>query len=95
MCILCVFLFQCVLAAIIVVALKGMFKQFSELKRLWNISIIDFVSHFFSICLPLSLYFSYFVVKLSYILLELYPIWSLLGFVWENLLTFDLCKLTK
>ena len=36
--------FQCILAAIIVVALKGMFKQFAELKRLWNISIIDFVS---------------------------------------------------
>lgn len=33
---------NCILAAIIVVALKGMFKQFAELKRLWNISIIDF-----------------------------------------------------
>ncbi|XP_070193261.1 prestin-like isoform X3 [Littorina saxatilis] len=34
---------NCILAAIIVVALKGMFKQFAELKRLWNISIIDFL----------------------------------------------------
>ncbi|KAL8593380.1 hypothetical protein ACOMHN_061420 [Nucella lapillus] len=33
---------NCVLAAIIMVALKGMFKQFAELKRLWNISLIDF-----------------------------------------------------
>ncbi|KAL8599589.1 hypothetical protein ACOMHN_065198 [Nucella lapillus] len=33
---------NCILAAIIVVALKGMFKQFAELKRLWGISTIDF-----------------------------------------------------
>lgn len=33
---------NCVLAAIIVVALKGMFKQFAELRRLWHISVIDF-----------------------------------------------------
>ncbi|XP_050412379.1 prestin isoform X2 [Patella vulgata] len=31
-----------VLASIIIVALKGMFKQFLDLKRLWSISIIDF-----------------------------------------------------
>ncbi|XP_012935752.1 prestin isoform X2 [Aplysia californica] len=33
---------NCILASIILVALKGMFKQFAELKRLWNISVIDF-----------------------------------------------------
>lgn len=27
------------------VALRGMFRQFAELKRLWNISVIDFVSN--------------------------------------------------
>ena len=37
-------LLQCMLAAIILVALKGMFKQFAELRRLWEISFIDFVS---------------------------------------------------
>ncbi|XP_076469470.1 prestin-like isoform X2 [Babylonia areolata] len=39
---------NCILAAIIIVALKGMFKQFLELKRLWNISIIDFSVWFVS-----------------------------------------------
>ncbi|XP_025107659.1 solute carrier family 26 member 6-like isoform X3 [Pomacea canaliculata] len=33
---------NCILASIIVVALRGMFRQFAELKRLWNISVIDF-----------------------------------------------------
>ncbi|GFR60242.1 sulfate transporter-like [Elysia marginata] len=33
---------NCILASIILVALKGMFKQFLELKNLWRISIIDF-----------------------------------------------------
>ncbi|XP_076448309.1 prestin-like [Babylonia areolata] len=34
---------KCILASIIIVALKGMFKQFGELKRLWSISLIDFM----------------------------------------------------
>ncbi|GAB1604820.1 sulfate transporter-like isoform X1, partial [Argonauta hians] len=33
---------NCVLAAIIIVALKGMFRQFNELHRLWGVSKIDF-----------------------------------------------------
>ena len=37
------FFFQCVLAAIIIVALKGMFRQFLELPQLWKLSKIDFV----------------------------------------------------
>ena len=35
---------QAVLAAIILVALKGLFKQFTVLKYLWKISKIDAVS---------------------------------------------------
>ena len=35
---------QCVLAAIIIVNLKGMFLQFKDLKELWLISLYDFVS---------------------------------------------------
>ncbi|CAL1539051.1 unnamed protein product [Lymnaea stagnalis] len=35
---------DCVLAAIILVALKGMFKQFGDLKTLWGISLIDFAT---------------------------------------------------
>ncbi|KHN82502.1 Sulfate permease family protein 3 [Toxocara canis] len=34
---------MCVLSAIIIVALKGMFKKFGELKRLWILSTIDFL----------------------------------------------------
>lgn len=36
--------FQCILAAIIVVSLKKLFLQFSELRRLWKVSKLDFVS---------------------------------------------------
>lgn len=34
---------QCVLAAIIIIALQGMFRQFYELPRLWKLSKIDFI----------------------------------------------------
>ena len=37
-------IFQAVLAAIVLVALKGLFKQFIVLKYLWKISKIDAVS---------------------------------------------------
>ena len=37
-------LFQCVLAAIIIIALRGMFLQVLDLKKLWSVSLIDFVS---------------------------------------------------
>lgn len=37
-------LLQCVLAAIIVAALLGMFRKFKQLIRLWQLSKIDFVS---------------------------------------------------
>lgn len=33
---------QCVLSAIILVALTGMFKKFGELPRLWRLSRLDF-----------------------------------------------------
>ena len=36
--------FQCVLAAIIIIALRGMFLQVLDLKKLWSVSLIDFVS---------------------------------------------------
>nr|BBA68353.1 putative prestin [Phreagena okutanii] len=34
---------NCVLAAIIIVALRGMFLQVLDLKQLWNVSLLDFV----------------------------------------------------
>jgi len=37
-------MFQCILSAIIVVALRSMFLQMFELKKLWKISGFDFVS---------------------------------------------------
>ena len=44
------YLFQCILASIIVVALKGMFMQFKDIPKLWKISKIDFVSVLFCNC---------------------------------------------
>ncbi|XP_059150479.1 prestin-like [Physella acuta] len=35
---------NCVLAAIIMVSLKGMFRQFLQLKTLWKISLVDFAT---------------------------------------------------
>lgn len=38
--------FQCTLAVIILMALRSMFRKFSELPKLWPISKVDFVSFF-------------------------------------------------
>lgn len=36
--------FECVLAVIIIIALKGMFLQVKQLPHLWHLSKLDFVS---------------------------------------------------
>ncbi|XP_055881917.1 prestin-like isoform X4 [Biomphalaria glabrata] len=41
---------NCVLAAIILVALKGMFKQFADLIALWKISLFDFATWLVTFC---------------------------------------------
>lgn len=50
-----VFSWQCVLASIIVVGLKGMLIQFRDLKKYWNVDKIDWVSSILSGHFPLWL----------------------------------------
>ena len=90
------FYLQSVLASIIIVALRGMFLQVLDLKKLWRVSLIDFVSiqflfkkiyFIFRVMLNFCLDFDYLIIKRMYIcrLYQLKIVAFLISSIWRAL----------